>query len=308
MPDLLNEYIDKIKELFNKIASLSIFQKSPSTKIVVIAFCALIAVLLVISGVSVIKQGSDDPKDETTSDTSGEVSLESTFVQEDLKSNCLFILTDNDNEKIHCLVLVNLDSENDSIRISFVDPATKHVVSNLNGTMHEHLNNGGVNELVWAVSEKYSVEIDRYLMGDELGFTKLMSEFDNITVEIEEQINHSHNGVSYIIESGSQTFTADMMLKYFLYISSYKGNKFDKAVEAMLLYANEIFCKRDKEAEANEFKEEFENILGYFETNISALDYSRFKNAIDSLSSGELGSKVTIVADPAAFDITNSEE
>ena len=313
MPDFFdNEHVKKAKELFEKVASLSIFQKSPSTRFLIIAFCCIIGVLLLFSAVSVISEGGgNSDTQETTEGEVTEVSLESTFEQQELESNCLFVLTDNDKEKIHSLVLVRLDSVNDSIRISFIDPDTRQSVGNQNGTMHRHLRNGGVSELVWAVTEKYKISIERYLMGDEADFTKLMSQFGNIEIDIESQINHEHNGVSFIIESGRQTLTPDMMLKYFLYLSDTIEQNTDKAVKAMLIYASHIFgVPQDVESPelyAEEMKETFENLLGFFETDISAVDYARYNSAMQSLYEGELISKVSIVADPASFSILNED-
>ena len=311
MPDFLdNEYVKKAKELFEKVSSLSIFQKSPSTRFLVIAFCCVIGVLLVFSAVSVISEGGvKDNTQETTQGEQTEVSADATFEQQELESNCLFILTDNDKEKIHSLVLVRLDSVNDSIRISFIDPNTKQSVGNQNGTMHRHLKNGGVSELVWAVTEKYKISVERYLMGDESAFTKLMSQFGNIEIDIENQVSHNHNGVSFIIESGRQTLTPDMMLKYFLYLSDTIKQNTDKAVKAMLIYASHIFgVPEDVESPemyAEEMKKIFENLLGFFETDISALDYSRYKDAMQSLYEGDLMAKVTIVEEPSTFSILN---
>ena len=242
-----------------------------------------------------------------------EMSSEVFFEQEDIEGNCLFILTDNNKERIHTLALVRLDSVNDSVRISFIDPNTKQSVGNQNGTMHKHLRNGGVSELVWAVTEKYKISVERYLMGDELAFTKLMSKFGNIEVEVENRISHEHNGVSFIIESGLQTLTPDMMLKYFLYLSDKIEQNKDKAVKSMMIYADNIFGGADEIQDAqqlqqyeSEMEESFETMLGFFETDISALDYSRYKNAMKSLYEGDLISKVTIVEDPASFSILNN--
>ena len=309
-----NEYVQKAKELFEKVSSLSIFRKSPSTKFLVTAFCCVIGVLVLFSAVSVISEGGREKgEDETTVSGYTELSSEVFFEQEDIQSNCLFILTDNNKERIHTLALVRLDSVNDSVRISFIDPNTKQSVGNQNGTMHKHLRNGGVSELVWAVTEKYKISVERYLMGDELAFTKLMNKFGNMEFEIESRISHEHNGVSFIIENGLQTLTPDMMLKYFLYLSDTIDQNTDKAVKSMMVYADNIFggaediqdAQQLKEYES-ELEERFSNILGLFETDISALDYSRYKSAMKSLYRGDLISKVTIVEDPASFSILNN--
>lgn len=306
-----NEYVQKAKALLEKISSTSIFQRTPSKKFLIVGFCCIIGVLLLISGVSVINRGGSDDEETTTDVSETGASLESTFEQKQLESNCLFVLTDNDKEKIKALILVRLDSVNDSVRISFIDPSVKQSVGNHNTTMHKHLRNGGVSELVWAVCEKYKISIERYLLGDEAAFVKLMSDFGNIEMDIDKKISHSHNGVSFIIDKGLQTLTPDMMLKYFLYLSDTIENNTDKAVKAMMIYACNIFCESeqtDEQGDANEdtLKHRFENILGYFETDISALDYSRYKSAMKSLCSGDLISKVTIVEDTASFSILNN--
>lgn len=314
-----NEYVQKAKELFEKVSSLSIFRKSPSTKFLVIAFCCVIGVLVLFSAVSVISEGgTDSDEDETTESGYTQVSSEVVLEQEELETNCLFVLTDNDKEKIHSLVLVRLDSVNDSVRISFIDPDTRQNVGNHTGSMHRHLRNGGVSELVWAVTEKYNISVERYLMGDEPSFTKLMSKFGNIEINIDKSIKHEHNGVSFIIDKGVQTLTPDMMLKYYLYLSDTINRNQDKAVEAMVIYADHIFGIPDEikvELQENparleeyemQMEEDFANMLGLFETDISALDYSRYKNAMKSLYEGDIVSKVTIAEDPASFSVLNN--
>ena len=306
-----NEYVRKAKELFIKISSMSIFQRTPSRKVLIIGFLCIIGVLLIASGASWIKQGINKDN-ETTADVSETQSMpEAVLPQSQLDSNCLFVLTDNDKQKISALILVRLDSLNDSIKISFIDPSTKQNVGNHNTTMHKHLKNGGVSELVWAVSEKYKISIERYLLGDEAAFVKLMNGFGNIEIENDKKISHKHNGVSFIIDKGLQTLTPDMMLKYFLYLSDTIENNKDKAVKAMMIYAYKIFSADASDSalafpDEDKLKESFESKLGYFETDISALDYTRYKDSMRSLSSGDLISKVTIVEDPAFFSILNN--
>lgn len=146
--DKINLIIDKVKAFFEKIDSLSVLNRTPSKKFIITAFIAAILFIGLLSGLTVVNEFKDN-NNETTQEISTEEII-SDIGEKDVQNICgnfLFVLTQDGNEKIELLALTRLDSENNKVSISFVNPEEKTSVNGLIGTMQEHLNNGGINEL-----------------------------------------------------------------------------------------------------------------------------------------------------------------
>lgn len=276
--------------VMDKINSIAFLKKTPEKKSVVIAFGLLIVVIALVSGAFVLAEKRGD-EGQTTASAESSFAVKSAADYKELKANFLFVLNDEDVIKLLCAVRLN--SDQGTARVAFIDPDTQCTVNNIGGSMHDHLRNGGIKELLWAVGEYANISIERYIIGDEGDFTALMRHMGDIETFIEENVVYSHDGLSFIIEKGDQALTPDMMLKYFLYLCENQPGMCHKIAEMMALYAETLFFDED----GSKIDSSFSALMSTMETNISALDLAEYKATVLALAQSDILSSVIIEGD-----------
>ncbi len=288
--------IDKIKEFFEKINSLSFFNRTPSKKFIIIAFTVIVLLIGIFSAVTVISEKDGTDVETTGTDITQAVAsaVEEKDLQE-IKGNFLFVLTQDGNEKIELLSLARLDSENKRVSVSFVSPEEKASVNGYLGTLQQHLVNGGINELVWSVGELYGISIERYVIGDEQNFIDFMKNLGEMEINITDKVTYTHRGIPIIIEEGVQKLSADIMLKYFVYLCDNYEAAPEKLVEAMIVYGKKMFDS----PEDSVLDESFGKLIKQFSTDVSVVDFTNYRKAVKSLASSENHIEITIEADPS---------
>lgn len=268
---------DKIVEKYNNI-------REPSKPFIIKMFVLIIALLSAASVASIILESTDKKPQETTVDvlaeqtTTGQAEAVITEPGQ-LKSNILFAL-DNEQGDLHLLFVMSLDSEKQECKALFLEPTAVCKVNEIEESLVYHLKNGGASQLVLAVKEYTGLEIERYLVGDEKAFVSLLKYIGDVEVDVKQSISYDHNGLSYIIDKGVQVMTADVVLKYLVYLSD-NTEKHAESIRALLtLFAVTLFdCEDSQQAQDN-----FGKVIGLFETNISALDFSENKASVMKLA------------------------
>ncbi|MBR5437429.1 MAG: LCP family protein [Clostridia bacterium] len=292
--DTINLIIDKIKEIADKINGLSFLNKTPSKRFIITAFTVLVALITVFSVYTVI----DEKKGNNTETTGTDGTETFAAVAEDknlqeIKGNFLLVLTQDGNEKIELLSLLSLDSENKKVSISFINPKEKSAANGLFGTMQEHLENGGINELVWSVREYADITVDRYIIGDEQNFIDFMKSLGDTEVNVSSKVKYTHRGIPIIIEEGVQKLSADIMLKYFVYLCENRGTDAEKLVETMVIYGRKMFDS----AEDDYLDTSFSKMIKHFSTDISVVDFTDYRKAVKNLASSENSAEITLEED-----------
>ena len=279
-----SELFEDIKRFFRDSAERINNISEPGKPFIIKAFVSVIALLSTLSIAMILLEVADRP-DEVTTDVFEE---ESTTVQivettvpskKDLQASVLFGL-DDEQKNLHLLFVISLDSSTEKPKIFFLDKESVCKVNEVEGSMDYHYKNGGVSQLVLAASQYTDIEIDRYLVGDEKAFTNLIRYMGDLEIDVEESISYTLAGLSYIIDKGKQVMTPDMLLKYLVYLTS-NTEKYSESIRSLLsLFAKMLFdCESSQQAQDN-----FGKVIGFFETNISALDFSENKAAVIKLA------------------------
>ncbi len=293
--DKINLITDKLKEFFEKINSLSFLNRTPSKRFIITAFTVIILIVGVFSAVTVISETRGNNEETTGADSTQVIasSAEQNDLQE-IKGNFLLVLTQDGSEKIELLALARPDSENNKVSISFVNPEEKTSVNGFLGNMNEHLKNGGINELVWSVGEFADISIERYIIGDEQNFINFMKSLGDTEINITEKVTYTHRGIPIIIEKGVQKLSADIMLKYFVYLCDNYETAPEKLVEAMIIYGKKMFDS----TEDSFLDESFSKMLRNFSTDISVVDFTNYRKAVKNLATSENHIEIAIETNP----------
>lgn len=279
-----NELFDRVKSYAEYIADRFRNFKEPSKPFIIKAFIALISLLATLSIAMMIMEGMKKAPEETTV----EIVEESTTVQQtteeittdkELKTNLLFGL-DDEQGNLNLLFVLSVDSEEKESKLFFIDPESVCKINEVDGDMNYHHKNGGVNQLVLAVSEYTGVRVERYLVGDDKAFTNFIRYIGDVEIDVKESISYTHDGLSYIIDEGKQVMTPDMLLKYFIYLCTDTEAYNENLRSLFVIFAKTLFDSGDSQ----KAQDNFGSVIGYFETNISALDFSENKVAAIKLA------------------------
>lgn len=289
---------EPVKKLFAKLNLDRIFARDFSKKFLATAFTLIVVLISIVSLITVFSERIGNSPQETTSkqtptdDTSAFAASKSA---EDFKGNFLLLLDSEETEDVYMIAVVQLDSSENTMHISFINKNTTCSVNNISGSFTEHYNKGGMKQLVWAVGEYCNISIERYLAGDEDSFEKFCEMIGDISVNIPEKVSHAYNGISYIIDEGEQNLTPAIFLKYFLYLCSQdKGNSI---ADLMVLMGMSAFSAEDDE----KLQDNIETLTHTFDTNISAVDFGTYKNALKKMASPETLPTVSIETDFEKF-------
>lgn len=279
-----SELFEDIKRFFKSAAERINNISEPGRPFIIKAFISVIALFSTLSIAMVVLEVAQRPDEVTTNPYEDETTttqvVETTEpAKKELKASILFGL-DDENENLHLLFIISVDSETEKSKIFYLDKEAVCKVNEVEGSMDYHYKNGGVSQLVLAASQYTGISIDRYLVGDEKAFTNIIRYMGDLEIDVEESVSYTLAGLSYIIDKGKQVMTPDMLLKYFVYLCNDTVKFNDNIREILSLFAGTLFdCESSQEAQDN-----FGNVIGYFETNISALDFSENKLAAMKLS------------------------
>lgn len=279
-----SELFEDIRRFFNVISEKFANIREPGKPFIIKGFIAIVSLLAALSVGMIILDAAEKKPQETTTDAS--VDITSTHQEAitmpargQLQTNILFGL-DNEEGDVHLLFVMSLDSETEETKIFFLEPTAVCKVNEIEGSLIYHLKNGGVSQLVLAVSEYMDIEIERYLVGDEKSFINLVKYMGDVEIDVKESISYTHNGLSYIIDKGVQVMTPDMLLKYVVYLSD-DTEKYNENLRTLFAQFAKILFDVDS---SQQVQDNFGSVIGYFETNISALDFSENKLAVMKLA------------------------
>ncbi|MBQ8502856.1 MAG: hypothetical protein IJ491_01100 [Clostridia bacterium] len=279
-----NELVYAVRDFFARIAEkiegLGILNRTPSKRFIIIAFSSVIALLVIISSAFVIADNRSEDESITTDagTTSGVAAVASQSTKE-IDATFLLALTDNDKAHVHSIIIAHFNSGNEELTLDFVDPDISVTVNDSTGSMQQHLQTGGISQFLWAISEHSGKGFNRYLIADEAAFVELMSMLGDTVVEIPGQISYDHSGIKFIIDKGTQSLTADMMLKYYLYLT-YTATENSQQIYSVL---TDILTRLLTAENDTLLEERFCKALGLFTTDISAIDFSNHKDAIRAI-------------------------
>lgn len=290
-------FVLAVKDFFffisEKVEKIHFLHRTPSRKMIIAGFSIIIALLVLVSAVSVISDKKKDDTEAVAGETTTEITEQEYTAEatKEIDSSFLFALTNNDKTDVHSIIVVHLNSEEGSMRLTFVEPDISVSVNDLTGNMPYHLQTGGISQFLWAISEHTGEGFNRYLIIDEDGFMGLMGMLGETEIEIPESISFNHDGISFIIDEGEQKLTADMMLKYCIYLGQTYALNTDRIAQVISYTLEKLFTAETDE----KLEERFCNALGYFTTDISAIDFSEHKSAIKAIPEMHLSEHASAV-------------
>lgn len=246
-------------------------KKGPGKKTLIVGFILIILALALFSVITLIDENSKTPVADSTEIDPALLNPSANH----LSARLVFAFTDTEKTKVLSIMSADFSSKDKQLVYSFISPASVIEYNGTTATLSEHFAAGGAGQLIPAVNALTSTDCDRYIVADDNSFGRLLQLLGDTEVTIENRISYDHNGVSFIIDEGQQTLTPDMMLKYYLYLITNDSLNGEKIASIIINCFERLLSSENETA--------FESAIGYFETDISAQDYSNNKELLRSL-------------------------
>lgn len=294
-----SELVRRIRDFFTslgeRLSDIRPLNYSPSKRVITVGFCVVVLLLSLTSAFFVIGEINNNKQEHllTTETTEPEEAAANMPTTKEIDSTFLFAMTDNGSTVVRGVFVVTFNSEAERLDFRFVNPDAYETVNEKSCDMHTHLSEGGTSEFLWAVSSYTGIGFNRYLIIKESDFVKLVSLIGDTEIEIERSISYDHDGISFIIDKGTRTLTADMMLKYWLYLSSNQDANADKIMQTFIIILQQLFSAESDEL----FQSRFSSALGLFTTDISAIDFSEHRDAIRRIPQMKLSENTHNIAE-----------
>lgn len=286
------KYNDYIQNAAEKVSRISFLNINPDKKTVTVVFIVAIAVIALLSGGLIIGEVVSDEGNQTTA--APEETTDSSYVMTaatagEINANFLFALTTD--EEITLLGVMRGSSQQGSIKVGFLSPQTYCSFNNLQGTMTEHYQQGGINQLLWAVGEYAGISIERYILADEDAFASVLERVGECEVYLESQVVCGHDAASFIIEKGQQKLIPAMMEKYFCFLCDNQPLYNNKLIETMALFSKKLFCGEGEDFVGNSV----EYLVSCLQTNVTAFDFNDYKPCAMELMKQEVFDNMAVV-------------
>lgn len=289
---------DKLNALSDKLQKITIFNRTPGKKVIIIGFAVIILALALFSALTLIDVNSGGDEETTTELSEIDPAVLGLTDVKPIKADFFFALTDSDKTQVISAMAVGFDSENATATYYFLPAGSAVSVSGIYDSLSGHLQSGGTAQLILAASEYTGTEFDRYAVITESSLADLLIKLGEADVNIEKRISYEHKGVSFIIEEGAQTLTPDMLLKYFIYLIRDTQSNGRKIADLMIGMIEEITLSEDDAV----LESDFCSVLGLLDTSISALDFTNNKETIKAIKRMNLSERAFQVNPDAVSD------
>lgn len=221
-------------------------EKTKRFRAFIVAFIAFVLVLGSISTLIFMKSVNFDlqnllksPDDTRTTEESTTTEIQSVAIRD---AAVLLVCCDTNN-RLSLLSLVRADSAQNRIAVCALD--TETVPATAQNTFQTVYEKNGMAGLENAVSSVYGIQIDRYVKLSEANLKKAISAIGDISVEIPAPISYRGADFSLYLDSGVQTLTGDLFVKFVSYTDLDGQNRATAAlVQATLQSLSGTACEK----------------------------------------------------------------
>lgn len=237
--------------------------KMRRTRAFVVSFVAFIVVFGTISLLIFLHSldfnlGNLTKQEADTTDTTEMSSAQPVAEPQIEDRNILLICSDSDDH-LTLLAVVSSEKKERQISITLLDPSYQDASA---ATLSMHYQNGGIAGLKMAVADCFGLTIDRYIRVTEANLKQIIAEIGDIPVQVPEPIRYRGTDFSLFLDSGEQSLTGDLFVKY-LKFASQDG----KAEAARALVDVTLHAFRDDNRE-----QLYNTLFNKSDTDISVVD------------------------------------
>ena len=198
----------------------------------------------------------------------------------------LLVCTDDERSNIRFATVVTANMNKNELLITGLDTAESVSVAGCTGNFEEHLNYGGITQLVLAAEKMSDIKIARYVMSTDTRFRSVVNYVGGFEINVKQAVNIRTPELTAVIGAGKQTMTGDTMLSYM--------RSFDGQPQVQAELVAEMIGQKLTEANIAKADRYYERIINLIDSNISVLDFSSMKLSFKALIFEKEKAKITI--------------
>ena len=286
-----NEFFTRVRnmisDLSDKLQKITIFNRTPGKKVIIIGFAVIVIAFALFSVIALVDEKAPADEETTAETLAVDEAVLNTVGEKPIQADFYFALTDSEKKRVISSMVLNFDSQTATIVYYFLPSDGAVSVNGTYSSFSGHLESAGTPQLILAADTYAEEDFERYAVITESALGSLFGRLGDTTVNVESRVSHEHNGISFIIDEGEQTLTPDMLLKYFIYLLSEPEKNSGKIMELIIGMVEKITASEDDTV----LEDDFCTALGFFETDISALDFTNNKETIKNLGSMNLSQR-----------------
>ena len=185
------------------------------------------------------------------------------------KSNIMFIITDADNnvESVFCTLM---DFDNKSFKVKQVNGDAQYLYGKTYKSMNGIYIDSAENGLAEFFTEKYNINVDKYVVFKLSDLRRFLSLFNGISVNVNEDIKYMSSDYNLELSKGKQEISGEKALNYFLICDNIERENVICDVITSVLTDEHI----------ENAEKLFKNFANLSRTDISVID---FHNALEVL-------------------------
>lgn len=230
----------------------------------IIAFCAFVVVLGAVSLIMFMKHLNFDLSNllssaETTTAEAQQTTTEPVALE---GGSDILLICENSVGQLDFVLLVSTDFETRHMTVSPIDADSMSSVNS----------DSGVLAVRDAAALSTGTEIDRYIKFSTSHFRSFLNKFEDVTVNVENDIDDSANGL--ILDKGEQSLSAELFIKYMNYSDSY--HKADAFAQLLKI----VFSPKHVNAQESLFS----YIANNSQTDLSIVDYKEHQERLEEFS------------------------
>lgn len=233
----------------------------------IIAFCAFVVVLGAVSLLMFMKHLNFDLSNLLSSaETTTEEVSETTTEPLKLEGNSnILIMCENTSGELDFAFLVNTDYPSRTMTVRTVD------TGKINGINK----NSGAAAARDEVASATGVTVDRYIKFNTSRFRSFLNKFEDITVNVENDIDDAQNGL--ILNKGAQALSAELFIKYLDYCQG------EKKADAFAQFLKVVLSPKH----TGSHEALFSYIANNSQTDLSIVDFKSHQEKLAAFSDAE---------------------
>ena len=263
----------KNKAMLRADRAMRVTDRLLQPRLVLPLFAVLLALLVLVSGVVLIREHNKPTADSGNTSESSYETQPADLAKGTLQANFLLVFADNNTGTLRMLAVVHADSEQNALSVRYVSPSDRVNVNNLNGSMQQHYDKGGATELSWAVGTYMDQTMDRYVIVNNDRFIIFCKTLGEHELLISPAVQTEYDGVAFVIKEGKQKLTSDMLCKYFGYCCQTLYTGGDAKVSELLEY---LMQKLLADENSTRFDQILAKLVSGATTNLSAMDLQAY--------------------------------
>lgn len=208
-------------------------------------------------------------------------------------TNILFVGTGSSG--IEYGVIIHCDLEQVKISVCPFNTSVSVSVDGRSDTLSGHYAYGGMDQVVKAVEQGFSLTIDRYISVTKSGMSDLVKALGGIPMTFEQALSYKGDDFSLTLKAGEQTVSGDSFYKYLMYPDSGKNQQLLNQGKAFCALTDAVLTL-DNILDGDEF---FSSVINCTKSDISIEDYSKNERVLEYFIKDENRKPNEVVTDVA---------